>query len=224
MEYTEYAFDYPLFMRLNFDGGEMMDSLMTAVSGVGMWIPMYLLMLWLVWRRCGWTGVLLFIAAAAVAMGLSDIVCGVFKHSGPLKSLWPSFPARWRPMYTPALEGFDITPDSMMAWRRSAEAADYASAVHVVSTGSGRFGTVSSHAATIVSIAVLACNAVKTRWFTWLMTAVAVLICYSRIYLACHFPADLTLGAVTGAAVGYVAYRLFAAAGKAAMRIKERRR
>ena len=219
----DYTFDYPLFMLLNFDGGPAMDSLMTAVSGVGMWIPMYLLMLWLVWRRYGWGGVMLFLAAAAVAMGLSDIVCGVFKHSGPLKNLWPSFPARWRPMYTPALEGFDIAPDSMMAWRRSAEAADYTSAVHVVGTGSGRFGTVSSHAATIVSIAVLACKAVKMRWFTWFMTAVVLLICYSRIYLACHFPGDLTLGAVTGAAVGYVAYRLFAAADRAAMRIKERR-
>ena len=217
----DYTFDYPLFMLLNFDGGQAMDSLMTAVSGVGMWIPMYLLMLWLVWRKYGWKGVLLFIAAAAVAMGLSDIVCGVFKHSGPLKNLWPSFPARWRPMYTPALEGFDIAPDSMMAWRR-AVTPDAGTAVHVVSTH-GRYGTVSAHAATIVAMAVLACNAIRLRWFTWVMTAVVLLICYSRIYLACHFPGDLALGAATGAAVGYAAYRLFAAAHRAAMRIKERR-
>ena len=216
MEYTDYSFDYPLFMLLNFDGGPAMDSMMTAVSGIGMWIPMYVLMLWLVWRRYGWRGLLLFLAAGAVAMGLSDIICGVFKHAGPLKNLWPSFPARWRPMYTPALEGMDITPDSMMLWRRAVTAGSQAasSAVHVVGTH-GRFGTVSSHAATIVSVAVLSCCAIRRRWYTWMMAAVAVLICYSRIYLACHFPVDLALGAVTGAMTGYAAYRLFDAACKA---------
>lgn len=212
----DYTFDHRLFMLLNFDGGEVMDSFMTAVSGIGMWIPMYLLMLWLVWRRFGWRGVLIFIAAGAVAMGLSDIVCGVFKHAGPLKNLWPSFPARWRPMYTPALEGLDITPDSMMSWRRAA-IHDTGTAVHVVSTH-GRYGTVSSHAATIVSVAVLACCTVRKRWYAWFMAACAMLICYSRIYLACHFPGDLALGAVTGAAVGYVAYRLFDLAYRAAGR------
>lgn len=219
MEYTEYTFDYPLFMLLNFDGGHIMDSFMTAVSGTTMWIPMYMLMLWLVWRRCGWRGVLIFIAAAALAMGLSDVLCGIFKHAGPLKNLWPSFPARWRPMYTPALEGMDITPDSMMVWRRTA-LPDTPAAVHVISTH-GRFGTVSAHAATIVSIAVLACKTVRLRWFTLFMTAVAVLICYSRIYLACHFPADLALGAAAGAVTGWVAFRLFDMAYRAAERQKK---
>ena len=223
MEYTDYSFDYPLFMLLNFDGGSAMDSLMTAVSGVRMWIPMYLLMLWLVWRRYGWRGTLIFIAAAAVAMGVSDMFCGIFKHAGVLKHLWPSFPPRWRPMYTPALEGLDITPDSMMLWRKSIAAADYPSAVHLVRCGS-RYGTVSAHAATIVSVAVLACKAVRQRWFTWFMAGVSVLICYSRIYLAYHFPGDIVLGAATGAAAGYLCWRMFAAACDAAMRIKERRR
>ena len=220
MEYTDYSFDHPLFLLLNFDGGSAMDYAMSAVSGVRMWIPMYLLMLWLVWRRCGWRGVLLFIAAAAIAMGLSDMICGIFKHAGPLKHLWPSFPPRWRPMYTPALEGFDITPDSMMIWRNSLP-SDIPTAVHVIGGGS-RYGTVSAHAATIVSIAVLASKAIRLRWFSWFMAAAAVLICYSRIYLAYHFPGDLALGAATGAAVGYVAFRLFEASCKA-LQNRERR-
>ena len=221
MEYTEYTFDYPLFLLLNFDGGPAMDWAMSAVSGVRMWIPMYLLMLWFVWRRYSWRGVLLFVAAAGIAMGLSDMICGIFKHAGLLKHLWPSFPPRWRPMYTPALEGFDITPDSMMVWRNSLP-ADSPTAVHVISGGS-RYGTVSAHAATIISIAVLACKSIRIRWFTWFMTVAAVLICYSRIYLAYHFPGDLALGALTGAAMGYIAFRLFDAAYRAAVRPKERK-
>lgn len=224
MEYTEYTFDYPLFMLLNFDGGPMMDAAMTAVSGVAMWIPMYVLMLWLVWRQYGWRGAVLFVAAAGVAMGVSDIFCGIFKHAGPLKHLWESFPPRWRPMYTPALEGWDITPDSMMVWRRAAAAGQEVSdtAVHVVGCGS-RFGTVSSHAATIVSVTVLSCCAIRQRWFRWMMAVAAVAICYSRIYLAYHFPGDLALGAAAGCAAGLICWRMFRLAYDAAMRRKERR-
>ena len=218
MNYLDYTFDHQLFMLLNFDGGAVVDNIMTAISGVMMWIPMYLLMLWLVWRRYSWREAVLFIAAAAIAMGLSDMICGIFKHAGLLKHLWPSFPPRWRPMFTPALEGLDISPDSLMNWRRN-PTPDLPHAVHIVSDNS-RYGTVSAHAATIVSVTLLACKAIRLRWFTWFMTAAAVLICYSRIYLACHFPGDLALGAATGAATGYIAWRLFAAADKALQRRK----
>ena len=213
MNYLDYTFDHPLFMLLNFDGGPTADAFMAAVSGVKMWIPMYVLIIWLVWRRYGWRGTVLFVAAGAVAMGLSDMICGIFKHAGLLKHLWPSFPPRWRPMYTPALEGLDITPDSLMAWRKN-PTDNLPAAVHLIRCGS-RYGTVSAHAATIVSIAVLACKSIRMRWFTWFMAVVTVLICYSRIYLAYHFPGDIVLGAATGAAVGWASFRLFSAARSA---------
>ena len=126
----------------------------------------------MVWRRYTWRGVLIFLVAVAVAMGCADLVAGIFKHSGPLKSVWPSFPVRMRPMFSPGLED-----------------------VHVVSTRHGLYGTVSAHAATIVSLALLSSVAVGRKWFTAMMVVVALLICYSRIYLACHFPQDILLGA-----------------------------
>ena len=89
-------------------------------------------------------------------------------------------------MYTPELEGL----------------------VHVVKEG-GRFGTVSGHAATMASIATLAIPTVNRRWFTWSMVAVVLLICYSRIYLAYHFPVDIALGVVTGLLSGGAVLLLF---------------
>ncbi len=50
------------------------------------------------------------------------------------------------------------------------------------------FGTVSSHAATVVALLVLSAAEIRRRWFTFLMVAATLLICYSRIYLAKHFP------------------------------------
>lgn len=183
-----YTFDHELFLALNFDGGPVVDRIMVLCSTPAAWAWLYILMLWLVWRRGGWRALLLFAAAAAAALGLADMVAGIFKHSGLLGGLWPSFPARLRPMHTPELEGL----------------------VHAVRDG-GRYGTVSAHAATMTALCVTAIPAVRRRWFSALILVATAVICYSRIYLAYHFPVDIALGVVVGLLSG-VAARLAAEA------------
>lgn len=188
------TWDYPLFEILNFDGGATLDSLMSAISGIVMWIPLYLLILYMVWRRWSWRGVVALILAVALALGLSDLLAGIFKHSGPLKNLWPDFPARLRPMFSEGL-----------------------SDVNIPSTNHGRYGTVSAHAATIVSLSIISAYAIHRRWFSWLIAVVAIAICYSRIYLACHFPQDILLGAALGvvtATLGILVFRAIAGKNK----------
>lgn len=180
------TWDVALFEALNFDGGKAMDSFMSAVSGVAMWLPLYALILYMVWRRYSWRGLLLFVVAAAVAMGLADVIAGVFKHSGPLKDVWASFPARPRPMWSDGIEN-----------------------IHVPSYEHGEFGTVSAHAATIVSLALLSAMVVQRRWLTVVMIVVSLLYCYSRIYLACHFPQDILLGAGVGTFTGLLSVAMF---------------
>ena len=188
------TWDYPLFEMLNFDGGATLDSLMSAISGIVMWIPLYLLILYMVWRRWSWRGVVALILAVALALGLADLLAGIFKHSGPLKNLWPDFPARLRPMFSEGL-----------------------SDVNIPSTNHGRYGTVSAHAATIVSLSIISAYAIHRRWFSWLIAMVAIAICYSRIYLACHFPQDILLGAALGvvtATLGILVFRAIAGKNK----------
>lgn len=188
------TWDYPLFEMLNFDGGATLDSLMSAISGIVMWIPLYLLILYMVWRRWSWRGVVALILAVALALGLADLLAGIFKHSGPLKDLWPDFPARLRPMFSEGL-----------------------SDVNIPSTNHGRYGTVSAHAATIVSLSIISAYAIHRRWFSWLIAMVAIAICYSRIYLACHFPQDILLGAALGvvtATLGILVFRAIAGKNK----------
>lgn len=176
------TFDHELFLALNFDGGPVVDRIMVLCSTPAAWAWLYILMLWLVWRRGGWRALLLFAAAAAAALGLADMVAGIFKHSGLLGGLWPSFPARLRPMHTPELEGL----------------------VHAVRDG-GRYGTVSAHAATMTALCVTAIPAVRRRWFSALILVATAVICYSRIYLAYHFPVDIALGVVVGLLSGAAA-------------------
>ncbi len=208
------TFDHDLFLTLNFDGGPLLDRLQLAISGTTMWIPLYILILWLVWRQYGWRNTLLFLILMLAAIGLADLVAGIFKHSGLCKGLLPDFEPRWRPMFTPALEGLDITPDSLRALRRlapdSLPAAIAEWRVHVPAEAvSGRYGTVSAHAATIVALAVYAAGTIRRHWFTVLIVLCALLICYSRIYLGKHFPMDIAWGTLLGAALGTTACLLY---------------
>ena len=95
-------FDHDLFLLLNFDGGTTLDRVMLTLSGTTMWLPLYALILWLVWRRNGWQRTLLFCVLILLAVALADMVAGIFKHSGLLGGLCPDLEPRLRPMFTPA--------------------------------------------------------------------------------------------------------------------------
>ncbi len=203
-----YTFDHDLFMALNFDGGKWMDWLMLAISGTAMWIPLYLLIIYLVLRSHGWQRLLLFLLLVGASMGLADLIAGIFKHSGMLGDLLPNFQPRLRPMFDPTLEGLDISPDSLRVLRKHALLAD--ASVHVpIEVIQGRYGTVSAHASTICALCYLSASVLKRRWFTVLMLVCTLLICYSRIYLAKHFPMDILWGALLGIVLGWIATRCY---------------
>ena len=182
-----FSFDERLFLWINFDGGAVMDWVMSAISGVWLWMPLYLFILWAVLRKYGWKSMLAFIVCLALAMGLSDMLCGIFKHTGLLKGLLPDFPVRHRPM-------FDI---------------DVRELAHVVSYRHGPYGTVSAHAATNAAMALLSALAIRRRWYNIAIVAITLIISYSRIYLACHFPQDIVLGLAVGAISGWLMYLLW---------------
>lgn len=181
------TWDWGLFEFLNFDGPAWLDSTMSKASGMMVWIPLYVLIIYLVWRRCSWRGIIAFIVALGAAILIADLVAGIFKHQGPLKDLWASFPARLRPMHTP--EGIDFATNGYYT--------------------KNLYGTVSGHTSTIVAIALLSSVVVRREWFTALMVCVTLLICYSRIYLACHFPQDILLGATVGIVAGLIGVTIF---------------
>lgn len=183
---NDIKWDWSLFEAMNFDGPMWLDSAMIAISGIKMWIPLYLLIIYMVWRNYGWRGAVALLVALAVAIGIADIVAGVFKHQGVLANLLPEFPARLRPMYS---EGLDFVTNGYKAGHIN--------------------GTVSAHTSTIVAIAMLSIYSVRRVWFTIAMLFIALLICYSRIYLACHFPQDILLGACVGVLSGLCGIWLF---------------
>ena len=182
-----YTFDHNLFLWLNFDGGKVMDSVMEIISGTLMWIPLYLFIIAWAFYKYGWKSAIAFVVCLILAIGLADMLCGIFKHTGLLKDLWASFPVRHRPMFDSAVRDL----------------------AHVPSYAHGPYGTVSAHAATVVALAWVSALMIRRRWYNWLIAVSVVLICYSRIYLACHFPMDLLLGTIVGTITGVAMYFLW---------------
>ena len=81
-------------LALNFDGGPVMDRLMTLVSGTAMWLPLYALILWLVWRREGWRRTLLF-AASPLFNGNSEFYSRLRNSDGTYLVSQTYDPAKW---------------------------------------------------------------------------------------------------------------------------------
>lgn len=157
-----------------------MDTLMKVLTSPAGWTPLFLLMLYLMWRRGSWREVLLFVAVLGLTCLLADAIAGIGKHNGWIGSWWQPFEPRLRPMWEPALEG----------------------QVHFVREG-GQYGTISGHAANFVSIACIGAWFVRRRWATALLVAMVLVVCYTRIYLGYHYPMDLLWGTLTGCTISF---------------------
>lgn len=70
-------------LALNFDGGAWLDSIMWFASGISSWLPLYLVVLFLIFRRYGWKYMLFAFLFMAVGIGICDQVCNLFKSNIP---------------------------------------------------------------------------------------------------------------------------------------------
>ena len=104
---------------------------------------------------------------------------------------------------------------------RPAQDPDFSPLVQIVNGyRGGRYGFISSHAANSFGAVVLLALIFRNRLFTITGLAWAAVNCYSRIYLAKHFPMDIVWGAVLGAVLGWAGCRLYRIIGR---RLPERK-
>lgn len=170
---------------------------MFIISGRLTWLPLYLLIIYLIQRRYGWRTTLFAVLLMAAAVGLADQICNLFKNG--LQMLRPNHDEDVIPyMYFPLRDGVPFI-------------------------NKGLYGTVSAHASTTTAIAYLAhsfiherlwrtagaaaaatiaASFVRRRWFTIVAFAWVAMVCYSRIYLGAHFPSQVLAGVVLGLLIG----------------------
>lgn len=177
-------FDAGIFSTLNGFHAYYFDSFMYLVTKIATWIPMILMLLYLLFIKKGWRKTIAIVLAIGLVILIADQVSA---------SIIKPLVARARPSHNPDLAS---TIHIVNGYR------------------GGPFGFVSSHAANCFGIALLLAMIFKNRLFTWTMVVWAALMCYSRIYLGVHYPGDIVCGAILGFVSAWIVYRIFLWVGK----------
>lgn len=152
------------------------DSLMWIISDKLTWLPLYAVLVGLLFWRFGWKRALVLLAGFGVAIGLSDYISsGIIKH----------LVCRPRPTHEPALEGLLHIVN------------DYRG---------GAYGFVSSHAANTMSCGLLFSLIWRNWKATLPLMLWVAMNCYSRMYLGVHYPGDIIGGLLVGAALAWMVY------------------
>ena len=177
-------FDAGIFSVINGWHAAYFDSFMWLVTKIATWIPMILMLLYLLYFKKGWRKTVAVVLAIALVILIADQVSA---------SIIKPLVERARPSHNESLQS---TIHIVNGYR------------------GGPFGFVSSHAANCFGIALLLAMIFKNRFFTWTMVVWATLMCYSRIYLGVHYPGDIVCGAILGFLAAWLVYRIFVWFGK----------
>ncbi len=171
------SMDRQLMLILNYDGGAVQDWWWQACSSRLIWVlPAAYVVYRLFARQRRWAYSAVLLLGLVLAVALCDQV-----SSGLIKPLV----GRLRPSHEPALAGLLHLVDGYRG---------------------GMYGFVSSHAANAFGAVTYVALALRRRRFTLVMTAMALAVGYSRIYLGVHYPGDVLAGALLGVVMGTLAY------------------
>lgn len=165
--------DHQLLLAINHARTPALDRVMTFASQIKVWFPFYAVLLgWLGYHFRRRAARLVPLLAATVALA-DSITSRIFKP-------WAARP-------------------------RPCHAADLAAQLYLPDGCGGAFGFMSSHAANAMGLAVFLLLTLPTGRFRALKAGVflwALVISYSRVYLAAHYPLDVLGGWLVGAALG----------------------
>ncbi len=175
---TLQQFDANIFTSINGWHALYFDNLMVLVTVVATWLPMILMLLYMICRKKGWRKMLVVLLAVGLVILIADQVSA---------SIIKPAVARLRPSRNPDLQATIHTVNGYIG---------------------GMYGFVSSHAANCFGIAILLAFIFKNRAFTWFMIAWASLMCYSRLYLGVHYPGDIVCGAILGVVAAWIVYSI----------------
>lgn len=179
--------DSQLFLALNELHTDFLDPIMKALSGKWIWVPFYIMLLFLVWRdhnkrqpALALRRTLLTLMCITLAITLADQICAS------------------------ALRPLVERP------RPANEDSAICELVHIVDGyRGGHYGFPSCHAANSFALSAFIIMLFRNKIAVIGMLAWALLLCYTRIYLGVHYPGDLLVGAVIGSCIGICCYMLY---------------
>lgn len=169
--------DEKLLLAINGCHNDYFDHFMYLFSDRWIWVPMYVVILYVVIRNFSFRKTVVCLIAIALTITIADQVGA---------SLIRPIVERMRPS----------NPDNPIS-----------DLVHIVNNHrSGRYGFPSCHAANTFGLAFFVCFLFRRRWLTVFLMFWAVVTCYSRVYLGLHYPGDLLFGMILGFLSAVVVY------------------
>lgn len=179
------SIDHWLVLTINGLHNPFLDQFFWIISAKITWIPFYLLLVFLYWRKSKEIlPTLFFVLIAILCVALADIISTQgFKE----------YFQRYRPSHNLLLS------EHLHFYKLDGE--EYRG---------GQYGFVSSHAANFAALLVwCGLNLRKAyRRISVVFFAIFLLVVLSRIYLAVHYPSDVFVGGVLGALIAYLIFRI----------------
>lgn len=172
-------YDTNLFIYLNNLGSASWDRFWLLITEKYSSIPLYLILLYLVYRKLQWKGTLIVLVVVALMITASDQLANLFKYV---------LFQRPRPCRVPELQ------EHIRVVAQGCGRYGYFSA-HAASS-----------MATAVFVGLLLRS--NYKYLPFLLLLWSALISYSRIYLGVHYPLDIITGMFFGGIIGFVFYRI----------------
>lgn len=172
--------DTELFLYLNNLGSTSWDAFWMFYTTKFYWIPLYTVLLFLIYRMPNPKIFLLTVVIIALMVLFTDQVTNLFKKVLVM---------RLRPCHDPLLEGLVrlVKPEC-----------------------GGQFGYFSGHASNSMAVAVFSglMLRIKYKYLIFVLLFWSALMGYSRIYIGVHYPLDVISGMAFGAFSGFLFYKL----------------
>lgn len=165
-----------------FNGSEslFLDNLVVVLTSGLTWIPLYLSLLYVIIKNNEtMTQIMLVIGSVVLCIILSD---------GLADFIAKPFVARFRPSWDPIIK---YSVDIVNGIRET------------------QYGFFSAHASNTFCIATFFSLLIRNKTFIVAIVTWSLINCWTRMYLGLHYPGDILVGLIWGAAVGLLIYFLY---------------
>lgn len=169
------SLDEQILLFFNNNHTPFLDETMSLITGKWIWIPFYLVLIDMLFRRLGPKYAALTLLSVVVAIVLTDQICA---------SVIRPMVGRLRP----------CNPDNPIF--------QYITIVKGISPGG--YSWPSCHGANTFALATLLSCVMRSRKFTCFIFFWAITVSVSRLYLGVHYPTDILCGAAFGSVIGYL--------------------
>lgn len=173
-------YDTELFLYLNNLGSERWDTLWLIITNKYSFVPMYAVLLYVIYKKMGLKTLLILILVIAGMITFTDQITNLFKYV---------IAKRPRPCR---------------------EEAGLQEMMRFIAGGCGRYGFFSGHSSNSMAAAIFAGLLLKSYYkhLIYFMIVWSFIVAYSRIYVGVHYPLDIVCGLIFGAFAGWLFYKL----------------